>query len=176
MVYPVLIRAAVLLGDYDMAYDYLLRSFPTLSADRRITVDRMTLGAVVMMAFLDQRRGNGAFAEELLDQALDVARELPRGGLKGHGITDVQILALQGRNEAALDALRDAIDEGFVSLAPFDLWGIDQDPMIDGLRNNPRYERMRVELEERLEVLRQEIEHAHSTGDWQTLRDKVQST
>ena len=173
IIYPLLVRSAVKVGEYDKAYDFLLRSSPAIAADTTLTIDRVSIGAVVMLAFLEQKRGNDAKANRLLERAGEAVRGMPRNGIWGHGLKDVQILALQDRPEAALDALRDAIDEGFVSLVPFEQWSIDQDPLLDSLRNNPRYESMRIELEERMESLRRSIEHARETGDWQALRDRV---
>jgi len=175
MLYPVLIRSVVLLGDYDRAYEYLLIASPALSADAITNIDRASIGAVVLLAFLEQQRGNENVASRWLARAHEAIQDMPRSGMKGHGIKDVQILALQGRPEAALDALRDAIDQGFVSLVPYELWSIDQDPTIDSLRTHPRYESMRLELEERMDTMRQSIENAHASGDWQTLRDKALS-
>ena len=77
---------------------------------------------------------------------------------------------------SALDALREAIDEGFVSSAPFEIWTIDQDPLLDTLRQEPRYEGLRLEIEDTLQRLRQSIEAAQSTGDWQALRERVIET
>ena len=96
--------------------------------------------------------------------------------MRGVGIKDVQILALQGNNDAAIDALREAINEGFVSNAPFEIWTIDQDPLLDGLRQDPRYEALRIRMEETLQQIRRSIEEAQSTGDWQTLRERVLTT
>ena len=171
--YPVLVRAAVMKGNYDLAYEYLIRGFPSLAADTRVVVDRKTLGAVIMLAFLERRRGNDALADELLEEALPVVRQLPRVGLGGQGIKEVQILALQGRTDAALDVLSEAVDEGFVSNAPFEMWSIDQDPLLDGLRNDPRYERLRQVMEEALQRIRRSIDRARSSGDWQSLRDQA---
>ena len=176
MVVPVLVRAAVMQGKYDLAHDYLMSGFPSLAADASIVVDRKTLGAAIMLAFLERRRGNHARADELLEQALPVARQIPRVGLGGHGIKDVQILALQGRTDAALDALSEAVGEGYVSNAPFEVWSIDQDPLLDSLRNDPRHERLRLVMEEALQRLRRSIEQARSSGDWQSLRDRVLTT
>ena len=78
-----------------------------------------------------------------------------------------------GRKAAALDALRDAIDAGFVSLYPFDFWSIDKDPLVDSLRGDPRYENMRAELGEKLDFQRRNVELADATGNWQPLLDKV---
>jgi len=176
MLYPVIVRAAVMKHDYLAARSYLLRGFPRLSGDQRAAIDRKSLGAVVMLAYLEQQLGNPAVADPMLDEALDFARAMPRMGMGGHGITDVQVLALQGRTDAALDALREAIDQGFVSLAPFELWSIDQDPMLDSLRNEPRYESMRLEMETKLQLLRESVDRARKTNDLQTLRDRVRST
>jgi len=175
MVYPILVRAAVMKHDYVAARSYLLRGYPRLSGDQPAAIDRKSLGAVVMLAFLEQQLGNPTVADTMLDEALDFARATPRMGMWGHGITDVQVLALQGRKDDALDALREAIDQGFVSLAPFDMWSIDQDPMLDSLRNDPRYESMRLEMENRLQLLRDSVDRARKANDLQPLRDRVRS-
>jgi TolB-like protein/Tfp pilus assembly protein PilF len=175
MAYPLLVRAAIQVGEYEKAYDYLVRSSPAIVADTTLTIDRISIGAVIMLAFLEQKLGNQAKASRLLERADEAIRGMPRMGLWGHGIKDVQILALQGRPEAALDAFRDAIDDGFVSLVPFELWSIDQDPLLDTLRNDPRFESMINELEERMDALRLSLEHARETDDWQALRDRART-
>jgi TolB-like protein/Tfp pilus assembly protein PilF len=175
IIYPLMVRSAIKIGEYDRAYDYLVRSSPAIVADTTLTIDRISIGAVVMLAFLEQERGNEAKANRLLERANEAIQTMPRDGLWGHGVKDVQILALQGRPEAALDALRDAIDDGFVSLVPFEQWSIDEDPLLDSLRSNPRYESMRIELEQRMEALRRSIDQARDTGDWQSLRDRARS-
>ena len=70
-------------------------------------------------------------------------------------------------------ALSEAVDEGFVSNAPFEMWSIDQDPLLDSLRNDPRYERLRLVMEEALQRIQRSIEQARSSGDWQSLRDQA---
>jgi len=96
-------------------------------------------------------------------------RQMPRIGIGGHGISDVHILAIQGRRDAALDALRDAIDEGFVSLLSYDYWTVDQDPMIDNLREDARFEVMKLELEQRIDSMRENVERAEELDDWSEL-------
>ena len=172
-VYPMMVRSAVLLDDYDRAYFLLLEGSPAIAADMVTSVDRFNLDATVMLAYIEQKRNRPARAARLLELALPVTRELPRVGIWGHGIKDVEILALMGRKTAALDALRDAIDAGFVSLYPFDFWSIDKDPLVDSLRGDPRYENMRAELGEKLDFQRRNVEHADATGNWQPLLDKV---
>ncbi len=172
-IYPMMVRSAVLLDDYDRAYFLLLEGSPAMAADTVTNVDRFNLDAAIMLAYIEQKRNRPARATKLLELALPVTRDLPRVGISGHGIKDVEILALMGRKAAALDALRDAIDAGFVSLQSFDVWGIDGDPLVDGIRGDPRYESMRAELGQKLDHLRRNIEMADATGNWQPLLDKV---
>ena len=172
-IYPMMVRSAVLLDDYDRAYFLLLEGSPAMAADTVTNVDRFNLDAAIMLAYIEQKRNRPARATKLLELALPVTRDLPRVGISGHGIKDVEILALMGRKAAALDALRDAIDAGFVSLQSFDVWGIDGDPLVDGIRGDPRYESMRAELGQKLDHLRRNVEMADATGNWQPLLDKV---
>jgi hypothetical protein len=98
---------------------------------------------------------------------------MPRIGVSGHGISDVHILAIQGRKEAALDALREAIDEGFVSLLIYEFWTIDQDVLIDSLRGEPRFEAMLLELREKIDTMRDNVQEAEESGDWNDLLNRV---
>ena len=172
-IYPMMVRSAVLLDDYDRAYFLLLEGSPAMAADTVTNVDRFNLDAAILLAYIEQKRNRPALATKLLELALPVTRDLPHVGISGHGIKDVEILALMGRKAAALDALRDAIDAGFVSLQSFDVWGIDGDPLIDSIRGDPRYESMRAELGQKLDHLRRNVELADATGNWQPLLDKV---
>jgi TolB-like protein len=173
MVIPLLVRSAILLEDYEQARDLLLQNNPQLSADQAITVNRFNLSAAVMLAFIEQRRGNTDAADLLLEQALTVTTTLPRVGYSGYGIRDVQILTLQGRISAALDTLRDAIDEGFVSQMPFDFWTVDVDPLLAPLLSEPRFIEMRAEVQAHIDTMRQTVEAARAADDWTELRSRA---
>jgi hypothetical protein len=173
MVNPLRVRAAILLEDYERARDLLRQNNPQLSEDRVATVDRFNLTEAVMLAFVEQRLGNTEAADLLLEQALTVTTTLPRVGYSGHGIRDVQILTLQGRISAALDNLRDAIDEGFVSEMPFDFWTADIDPLIAPLLSEPRFIEMRVEVHARIDTMRRNVEAARAADDWGELRSRA---
>lgn len=172
-VYPLMVRAAILLEDYERAREILLVDSPTLFADRANVVDRFNLASAVMLAFVEQRLGNADAANRLLEQALVITAKVPRVGSAGHGIRDVQILALQGHTSAALDRLEDAIAEGFVSVMPFDFWTADTDPLIASLRSEPRFLEMREEVEARIDVMRQTLEAARAADDWSELLSRA---
>ena len=173
IVFPLLTRAAILLEDYERARELILRSNPRIAADSFIAVDRFALPEAVILAFVEQKLGNAEAAKRLLEQALTTTTSLPRVGFAGHGIRDVQILTLQGQIPSALDALRDAIDAGFVSEMPFDFWGIDDDPLLASLRAEPRYIEMREEMRDAVETMHQNVNAAQEADDWSELRARA---
>ena len=171
--YPLLSMAALILKDYDKARDYIIRANPRLPSDTNFNVDRYNLRSAILLAHILRQTGQDKKASELLSQAWDIVQQMPRIGTAGHGISDVHILAVQGRKEAALDALRNAIDEGFVSLMVYDFWTIDQDVLVDIIRDEPRFKTMRLELDQRIDAMRQNVQQAEESGDWNELLGRV---
>jgi len=167
--YPILSMAALKLNEYDKAQEFLTRGNPMLAADTNASVTRSNVRAAVMLAYALRKTNRDRQASELLTQAWDVVQQMPRTGAAGSGIRDVQILAVQGRKEAALDALREAIDAGFVSLMVYDFWTLDQDVLLDNLRDDPRFEAMRLELHEAIDQMRENVREADESGDWNEL-------
>ncbi len=156
-----------------MARDYLIRANPMLASDTNFNVTRHNYQSAILLAYINRNLGRELEASELLSQAWNVMQGMPRIGLAGYGISDVHVLAIQGRRDAALDALRDAIDEGFVSLMSFEMWTLDQDVLIDDLRDDPRFEAMRNELHQLIDRMRDNVHRAEETGDWSELRNRV---
>lgn len=165
----VLPLAALKLQQYDKAREYLVRTNPDLDSDTNVNVDRYNLRAAILLAYALRQQNRDRLASELLTQATRVVEQMPRVGTAGHGISDVHIYAVQGRKEAALEALREAIDEGFVGLMAFDMWTIDQDILLDDLRDDPRFESMRIEMHNTLERMRDNVRQAEESGDWSEL-------
>lgn len=172
---PILVGAAVMLGHYEDAYDYLVLGNPSLAADTTIEVDRHNLNAIVLLAFIEQKRNRMNHARALLEKALPVVRTLPRLGSAGHGIKDVQILTMLGRPNAAIEALTAAVEEGFVSSHVFDAWPFDRDPIIAPLRSDPRFPGIEARINDRVEAMRRNVEAARASGNWDALLEKATS-
>lgn len=111
----------------------------------------------------------------LLQQAEPIVRNMPRLGMAGHGIKDVQLLTLQGRRNEAIAALSEAVEAGFVSSRTYDFWSFDDDPIIEPLRSDARFAALRQRINDRLEKMRQDVELAKSSGDWSALLAKAGS-
>ncbi|MEH6637522.1 MAG: hypothetical protein V7700_18535, partial [Halioglobus sp.] len=108
-----LIRFTAFAGDLDKARMYMEMQNPGFAAEADLNVDASNVASVIGYAYILQNSGETERADALFERALGVVRTLPRLGVAGHGIRDVQILALQGKPLDALAALRIAIDEGF---------------------------------------------------------------
>jgi TolB-like protein/Flp pilus assembly protein TadD len=171
--YPLIAMSALMLSEYDKAKEYLIRANPIFASDTADSVDRQNLRSAILLAYIYVQTGKNKVAEKLLSEAARVAQQLPRIGLGGRGISDVHILVIQGRRDAAIEALRDAIDEGFVSLLSYEIWTIDQDILIDDLRDDPRFEAMRLELQEKIEIMRDNVRRAEESNDWSELLDRT---
>lgn len=169
ILYPILSMAALKLNEYDKAREFLTQANPMLASDTSASVNRFNLRAAVMLAYALRQTNRDRQASDLLTQAWDIVQQMPRTGAAGRGIRDVQILAVQGRKDAALDALREAIDAGFVSLMVYDFWTLDQDVLLDNLRDDPRFEAMRLELHEVIDQMRENVRQADESGDWKDL-------
>ena len=114
-------------------------------------------------------------AARLLQQAEPIVRSTPRLGMAGHGIRDVQLLTLEGRRNEAIEALTQAVAEGFVSSRAYDFWSFDEDPIIEPLRSDARFGELRRRMNERLEEMRRNVELAKSSGDWSALLAKAET-
>jgi TolB-like protein/tetratricopeptide (TPR) repeat protein len=171
--YPMVAVSAAIIGDYEKSRDYLLRVDSGLASDAALTVDHFNYKDAILLAHINRKLNRDREASELLSQAWNLIQDLPRLGIAGYGISDVHVLAIQGRKEAALEALQAAVDEGFVSLMSFENWTLDQDILLDELRGDPRFEAIRQQLHDRIEIMRNDAQDAHATGDWSELRNRV---
>jgi TolB-like protein/Flp pilus assembly protein TadD len=163
-------------GDFDKARQYAEMQNPEFAADANPEVDAANVGGLIGYAFILRQHGENQRADALLEAALPVVRTLPRMGLTGHGIRDVQILALQGRTREALAAFRDAIDEGFRGTIASNGWPLALDPYLDSLRDQPAFQAMVQELDDSISQMHQRVLESEQSGNWDDLRALTERT
>jgi TolB-like protein/Tfp pilus assembly protein PilF len=167
-------QVAILLGNLDKAREFVLIDQPILREDAVLQVDKVTVPSIIRLAYINQRQGDAIRAQQLLQAALPVVRQQPRVGWFGQGIHEVRILALLGRKEDALVALRELIDAGFREPVLTDLWSLEMDPFLELLRDDPRFAAMVDEVNRSVADMYQRVLDAESSGDWQSLRAKAE--
>ena len=101
-------------------------------------------------------------ANDLLEGSLRVMATMPRLGISGYGICDVRIFALQQRPERALEALRQAVDEGWRIWSWFFL---ENDPNLDSIRDEPRFQRVYRELRTDLAAQARRVRELRASGE-----------
>jgi tetratricopeptide (TPR) repeat protein len=100
------------LGQADQALQRYRESSPRLFDPQGPTVTKSNLQKAVDLHPVLMRNGESELAAELLRQAMEVIRYRPRLSTGGYGWADVEVHALRGNTELALQAMRKAIDEG----------------------------------------------------------------
>ncbi|NNF16937.1 MAG: hypothetical protein HKN70_09330, partial [Gammaproteobacteria bacterium] len=168
--YDIAMDAALILNDLDAARKYLLLRKPALVEDALGNLDMFNVQYVIKLAYIAKRKGNDQHANELLHASLEILERRPRLGAAGHGIRDVQILALLNRPEEALVKLREAIDAGFRSARVYDNWFLIEDPLLASIRIDPQFVSMHKELAADVAVMHQRVISAEQSGRWEALR------
>jgi TolB-like protein/tetratricopeptide (TPR) repeat protein len=163
------VEVAILAGDLERAREYLFLGTPILARDADLPIDRFTVRQVVNLAYIYLRSGELRKGNEILTAALPVAQSLPRLGLSGQGIRDVQILALLGRKEEALQAFREAVDAGFRSSLIFNTWLLEIDPFLESIRDDSRFQAISSELDSHNAEMYQRLLDTEKSGDWDSL-------
>ena len=123
--------------------------------------------AAIDLAWLQQRMGDRQKADKLLKLAYDFIQQRPRLGWWGaYWISDVQILALQGRKEEALAALQRAADEGWRSLWWYYL---QYDPNLESIRSEPELQAILDEIRTDMSAQMQRIRDMEQSGEIETV-------
>ena len=172
-IFNLIAGSAVLAGDFDKAREYTERRNPEFVADAEPRIDIFNVANAIRYAFILQQQGEKKRAEALLAAALPIVRDLPRVGLAGHGIRDVQILALQGKSFEALTAMREAIDEGFRGTVFSNGWPLSLDPYLGSIRDQPEFRAMAEEIDREVSLMQGRVAEAEESGNWEALRALV---
>lgn len=127
------------LGEWERIVELYQDLYPDLYDDEPEVNDfSMWPARILAQAFIET--GGQDQADRLLEAMLQPvvrSRKLQAGGWRS-GIEDVQIYALQGRPEEALDALEEAVEAGWMYYS-FSIW---DDPSLDSLRDDPRFDEL----------------------------------
>lgn len=138
------------------------KQFPMLFRDDDPEIDRSNVDAAINLGLVMISLGRPARAQLLLDRSLEYVESttIPRlhWYLIAYGIPQqVQIYALQGKTEKALEVLGQAVDNHWRG---FWWYWLEHDPNLDSIRDEPAFkamvEEIKVDMAEQLERVRQE--------------------
>jgi len=132
-------------GRYDAAFARYEAAYPELFVQGAPRFDGLNYVAAIDIALIAQKRGDAEQSTLLLDGAATVIRTMPRLGLGGYGIADVQIHALRGYKAKALAALREA--EGARWRGPYWRYYRDFDPNLASIRDEPDFKAVFADIE-----------------------------
>ena len=169
-VYNVASDLALLNGDYDKARRYALLEDPILDRDREPVIDRFTVDNVIKLAYIYSQTGNPALARELAQDSLPVIQRLPRLGMYGHGLLDVEAFAILGRNDDALAAFEQAVDDGLRSNFMTNAWPLEMNPYLRSIRDDPRFIALQQRLDGYLQEMHENVIRAKQAGTFDQLR------
>ena len=156
-------RNAIEAGRLDEALALYWQNFPELLSDNGPEIELDNYRAAIDLAWLQQRMGDRQKADKLLKLAYDFIQQRPRLGWWGaYWISDVQILALQGRKEEALAALQRATDEGWRSLWWYYL---RYDMNLDSIRDEPRFQRVLDQIEADISAQMLRVREMEKSGE-----------
>ncbi len=123
------------LNRYELVYPELFGETPA--------VNSVTYRPAIDVAGLLLLSGEAKRAAELLVDCQKQIAETIRVGVYGFGVSDVHILALQGKTDAALTALRQAVDQGWRSEWRYFFY---VDPNLDSIREEPEFQAILSEV------------------------------
>ncbi len=137
--------------------------FPDLVSSDDASIDLRNYRAAIDLALVLGELGEAPRASSLLERASAFIANQPRlGWWGGHWISDVQILALQGREQEALARLREAVDEGWRSLWWYYL---PSDPNLASIRSAPAFAAITQEVRADMARHMKEIRQLERSGE-----------
>jgi len=158
---------AIRAGRYADAVALYEKISPALLHDDRPEIDTAGayLDAINLVPVLSGT-GEERRAETLLDRSLEYVRSIPRLGIDGYWIADVQIYALQGKRKKALAALRQAIDDGWRTLWWYYL---ERDPNLESLHDDPEFQAMLEEVRADMATQLERVREMQRNGELESV-------
>ncbi len=149
-------------GRYDVARSRYARAFRELTEPEVPEVNVSNYQAAVDLALVLIHLDEQERANDLLAGSLKVIDTLPRHGMNGYWITDARIYSLQQRPQQALDALRQAVDEGW---RIFSWLYLQHDPGLDAIRAEPEFQRLYAEVQADLAAQAERVRDLKASGE-----------
>jgi tetratricopeptide (TPR) repeat protein len=135
---------ALAVGDLSGALELYSSEYLEELTDPDPKIDMGNYRAAIDLALVLQKLGRKDEADLLLDRAMEVINSLHRlSSWGGYWVSDVQILALQGKRDEAITALQTAVDDGWRTLWWYYLV---YDPNLDSIRSDPRFQTIAAEV------------------------------
>jgi len=159
-------------GQYQEALDKVAPGYPDLSCDVDPTVTRINLFQAINLSLALEETGEHECADRLLEKSLERLQGMPRLGLFGYGIADIEILARQGNTTQALDTLRLALDEGFRS--PSWWASVEGNPHMVSLRGEPEFKEMIAEIRAEMAAQLSNVREMEANGELSQFPDSLQ--
>jgi TolB-like protein/Tfp pilus assembly protein PilF len=134
-------------GSSDAALRRYQAAKPDLAGGEDPEVNATNLVWAIEVANILAEVGERKRAENLLNKALLAIGSRPRLGYGGFGISDVEIYALLGDKEKALNTLATAVDEGWRSM-----WWIytQKNNNLASLHDDPRYKAIAADIQSQM--------------------------
>jgi tetratricopeptide (TPR) repeat protein len=137
-------------------------AYPELLANGAPEFDRRTVRAATDLAAVLIHTGELNRANMLLERARQYAQKFPRAGPRGDELAEARILAVQGNDDAAVLALRRAVDNGWRAFWRSTLF---LDPAFERLRDKPQFQAIREQLDAEMAVQLARVQKMESAGE-----------
>lgn len=158
----VLRNADLAAGRYEVARSRYARAFRELTEPEVPEVNVSNYQAAVDLALVLMHLDEQTRANDLLAGSLVAIETLPRHGMNGYWITDARIFSLQQRPQQALNALRQAVDEGW---RIFSWLYLQHDPGLDAIRAEPEFQRLYAEVQADLAAQAERVRELKASGE-----------
>ena len=155
-------------GRYAEARARYERGYPALLNADEPAIDDSNYQVAIDLALVLSGTGEKERANLLLERSLVYVLSIPRLGISGYGIADVLIYALQEKPEAALAALRQAIDQGWRT----NWWlYLEHDPSLDSVRGEPEFHAMVEEIRADMAGQLEHVRAMEANGELEPIPD-----
>ncbi len=158
------------MGRYAEARARYEKTFPKLLNEDEPKIDRTNFRQAIDLALVLSKTGEQERADLLLDRSLTFIPTIPRLSFAGYGISDVLVYAQQGKTEAALASLREAIDQGW----RFSWWYyLEHDPNLDSIRDEPEFQAMVAEIKADMAAQLERVRAMEASGELEPIPELV---